>query len=153
VVGSPATARMSASKPGASLPFRLPTPQARAATLVRRPDAGAREGDPGSACRNLTYSLRLAKIHCKPVGSPRSCARRSGVPPNPGSIRCRHQYRCDQRELVKALGIYFRTVQRYIAAGDITPGLRTAGGHSRWSVDKVRQQLRELNERHSEERE
>jgi DNA-binding transcriptional MerR regulator len=55
-------------------------------------------------------------------------------------------------ELAKALGIHFRTVQRYIAAGDITPELRTAGGHTRWSVEKVRQQLRELNERRSKER-
>lgn len=50
-------------------------------------------------------------------------------------------------ELARSLGLSLRSVQRYIAAGHITPELTTPGGHHRWDVAKVREQLRELRKR------
>jgi DNA-binding transcriptional MerR regulator len=50
-------------------------------------------------------------------------------------------------ELAKALGLSLRSVQRYIAAGNITPELTTPGGHHRWDLDNVREQLREQRRR------
>lgn len=47
-------------------------------------------------------------------------------------------------ELARALGLSLRSVQRYIAARQITPELTTPGGHHRWIVDDVREQLRRL---------
>jgi hypothetical protein len=49
-------------------------------------------------------------------------------------------------ELARALGLSLRSVQRYVAARQITPELTTPGGHHRWDVDNVRKQLRELAE-------
>jgi DNA-binding transcriptional MerR regulator len=49
-------------------------------------------------------------------------------------------------ELAKELGLSLRTIQRYIAGGVITPEFRTAGGHTRWDLDSVREQLRKLHE-------
>lgn len=45
-------------------------------------------------------------------------------------------------ELARRLGLSLRTVQRYIAAGDLVPDLTTPGGQYRWDVDRVRQELR-----------
>jgi excisionase family DNA binding protein len=50
-------------------------------------------------------------------------------------------------ELAKALGLSLRSIQRYIAAGHITPELTTPGGHHRWNLDDVRNQLREQRRR------
>ena len=50
-------------------------------------------------------------------------------------------------ELAKALGLSLRSVQRYVAAGQITPELTTPGGHHRWDAEKVREQLREHRRR------
>jgi SLT domain-containing protein len=47
-------------------------------------------------------------------------------------------------ELARALGLSLRSVQRYIRAGYITPELTTPGGHHRWRLDDVREQLRQL---------
>lgn len=48
-------------------------------------------------------------------------------------------------ELARALGLSLRSVQRYIRAGLIAPELTTPGGHYRWDVDNVREQLRRLH--------
>lgn len=45
-------------------------------------------------------------------------------------------------ELARRLGVGFRTVQRWIAAGKITPTWTTPGGRYRWDLDDVRRQLR-----------
>jgi DNA-binding transcriptional MerR regulator len=43
--------------------------------------------------------------------------------------------------------LHVRTIQRYRAEGVITPEIETRGGHGRWDVEKVKQQLRELRHR------
>jgi DNA-binding transcriptional MerR regulator len=50
-------------------------------------------------------------------------------------------------ELARALGLHTRTIQRYRIEGVITPEIETAGGHARWDLEKVKQQLRELRRR------
>ncbi|MFD1527946.1 helix-turn-helix domain-containing protein [Pseudonocardia aurantiaca] len=50
-------------------------------------------------------------------------------------------------ELADALGVSLRSVQRYLADGKITPEHTTPGGHHRWDVDNVREQLRKLRNR------
>ena len=50
-------------------------------------------------------------------------------------------------ELARALGLHMRTIQRYRAEGLITPELETKGGHARWDVEKVKEQLRALRKR------
>ena len=50
-------------------------------------------------------------------------------------------------QLARALGLSISSIKRYIAAGQIKPELTTPGGHYRWSVESVRQQLRELQQR------
>lgn len=50
-------------------------------------------------------------------------------------------------ELARALGLSARSIQRYVHAGDITPEYVTPGGHYRWNVAKVLDQLHKLRER------
>ena len=47
-------------------------------------------------------------------------------------------------ELARALGLHTRTLQRYRAEGLITPEIESKGGHARWDVEKVKEQLRAL---------
>jgi excisionase family DNA binding protein len=47
-------------------------------------------------------------------------------------------------ELAKALSVSHRTIQRWIAAGTIEAEFRTVGGQYRFSIDKVRDQLRAI---------
>jgi excisionase family DNA binding protein len=47
-------------------------------------------------------------------------------------------------EAAKVLGISKRSIARWAAEGRITPDLRTPGGHMRWDVERLRQQLRDL---------
>lgn len=48
-------------------------------------------------------------------------------------------------QLARALGVSLRSVQRYIADGKIAAEHRTPGGHYRFDVDKVREQLRAID--------
>jgi DNA-binding transcriptional MerR regulator len=50
-------------------------------------------------------------------------------------------------ELARVLGLSPRSIQRYVTAGLIEPEFVTPGGHYRWDVEKVREQLRALRER------
>jgi len=50
-------------------------------------------------------------------------------------------------ELARELGLHSRTLQRYRAEGSITPELESRGGHARWDVEKVKEQLRALRQR------
>ena len=50
-------------------------------------------------------------------------------------------------QLARALGLSLSSIKRYISAGQIKPDLTTPGGHYRWNVESVRQQLRELQQR------
>ncbi len=50
-------------------------------------------------------------------------------------------------ELAKALGLSSRSIQRYVKAGMITPLYVTPGGHYRWSVTSVVEQLRKQRQR------
>lgn len=44
----------------------------------------------------------------------------------------------------RALGIDRSTLTRWAAAGVTKPAVRTAGGHMRWDLDQLRDQLAEL---------
>jgi DNA-binding transcriptional MerR regulator len=50
-------------------------------------------------------------------------------------------------EAAKALGISARSIARWAAEGRITPDLVTPGGHMRWDIENLRQQLRRLSQR------
>jgi DNA-binding transcriptional MerR regulator len=50
-------------------------------------------------------------------------------------------------ELARALGLHARTIQRYRSMGVLVPELESPGGHARWDIEKVKQQLRELRQR------
>jgi DNA-binding transcriptional MerR regulator len=50
-------------------------------------------------------------------------------------------------EAAKALGISARSIARWAAEGRITPDLVTRGGHMRWDIENLRQQLRRLSQR------
>jgi Predicted transcriptional regulators len=47
-------------------------------------------------------------------------------------------------ELARALGLSARTIQRYRQAGLIRPAEVSLGGHARWDVDDVREQIARL---------
>jgi excisionase family DNA binding protein len=50
-------------------------------------------------------------------------------------------------EAAKQLGVATRTLQRWASEGLVKPDLVTPGGHQRWDVEHLREQLRELQER------
>jgi DNA-binding transcriptional MerR regulator len=54
-------------------------------------------------------------------------------------------------ELARALGLHARTIQRYRTMGVLVPELESPGGHARWDVEKVKQQLRELRQRSNDD--
>ncbi|GAB2665267.1 hypothetical protein GCM10027271_25340 [Saccharopolyspora gloriosae] len=45
-------------------------------------------------------------------------------------------------DLARELGISTRTVARYVREGLLVPTEVTLGGHYRWDIDDVRQQIR-----------
>ncbi len=45
------------------------------------------------------------------------------------------------------LGVSQRTLQQWTADGLVKPDLWTPGGHARWDVDRLREELREKRER------
>ncbi len=47
-------------------------------------------------------------------------------------------------ELARALSLSKRTIQRYRSLGVLVPELESPGGHARWDVENVKQQLRDL---------
>lgn len=47
-------------------------------------------------------------------------------------------------ELARAFGLSARSIQRYRRDGLITPEIVSPGGHARWDIEKVRQQLLDL---------
>lgn len=50
-------------------------------------------------------------------------------------------------ELARALGLSGRTIQRYRREGVLKPEIASPGGHARWDIEKVKDQLRALQER------
>lgn len=50
-------------------------------------------------------------------------------------------------EAAKALGVARRTLQRWASNGVITPDLVTPGGHYRWDVARLREELRSKRQR------
>lgn len=50
-------------------------------------------------------------------------------------------------EAARELGIGRSTLARWWADGLVTPALVTAGGHARWDVEDLREQLRDLRQR------
>jgi len=49
-------------------------------------------------------------------------------------------------EAAKALGVSNRTLARWARDGRLTPTERTLGGHLRWDLDDLREQIRRLRE-------
>lgn len=47
-------------------------------------------------------------------------------------------------ELAEELGISPRTVARYVRSGLLRPTETTLGGHYRWDLDDVREQIKQL---------
>jgi DNA-binding transcriptional MerR regulator len=50
-------------------------------------------------------------------------------------------------DAAKAVGVDIRTLQRWVKNKIIKPHGYTAGGHMRWDVDRLRQELRDLQQR------
>jgi len=50
-------------------------------------------------------------------------------------------------ELAKALGVSVRAIQMWVEKGLIEPDYRTPGGHMRWDVDRLREELRNPSRR------
>ena len=50
-------------------------------------------------------------------------------------------------ELARALSLSRRTIQRYRSLGVLVPELESPGGHARWDIEKVKEQLRALRKR------
>lgn len=44
-------------------------------------------------------------------------------------------------EIAKAFGLAASTIRHYRAEGKITPSTQTPGGHARWDLEKVREEL------------
>jgi DNA-binding transcriptional MerR regulator len=55
-------------------------------------------------------------------------------------------------ELARALGLAPRTIQKYRQDGILTPDLESAGGHARWNIERVRDELRRLAAERREDR-
>jgi excisionase family DNA binding protein len=49
-------------------------------------------------------------------------------------------------DLARALGVDVSTVRRWVSSSKITPSLTTPGGHHRFDLSQVREQLRALAE-------
>ncbi|TDD92728.1 MerR family transcriptional regulator [Saccharopolyspora karakumensis] len=47
-------------------------------------------------------------------------------------------------DAAKAIGVDRRTLQRWAAEGVVEPALVTPGGHQRWDVDDLKEQLRKM---------
>ncbi|MTD56128.1 helix-turn-helix domain-containing protein [Amycolatopsis pithecellobii] len=47
-------------------------------------------------------------------------------------------------EAAAAIGVGRRTLSRWVQQGKVEPTLTTAGGHHRWDVEDLKQQLRNL---------
>jgi DNA-binding transcriptional MerR regulator len=50
-------------------------------------------------------------------------------------------------EAARAIGVGRATLARWWQDGLVTPDLVTAGGHARWDVDRLREQLRDLRKK------
>lgn len=46
-------------------------------------------------------------------------------------------------QAAKAIGVDRRTLQRWAAEGQVKPALVTPGGHHRWDVEELKDQLRQ----------
>lgn len=54
-------------------------------------------------------------------------------------------------EVAAELGLSRSSIARYATAGYITPEVTTPGGQYRWDLEKVREQLRAMNQRRRDE--
>lgn len=50
-------------------------------------------------------------------------------------------------EAARAIGVSTSTLTRWAHAGHVKPAQRTVGGHMRWDLDDLREQIRRLTER------
>lgn len=50
-------------------------------------------------------------------------------------------------EAARAVGVHVRTLQQWAQQGLVKPAGYTAGGHARWDVDDLLQQLRDQRQR------
>jgi len=47
-------------------------------------------------------------------------------------------------QAAEAIGVAHSTLARWWAEGTVTPALVTPGGHARWDLDELREQLRRI---------
>lgn len=45
-------------------------------------------------------------------------------------------------QAARELGVDIRSLQRWVKAGQLQPDYTTPGGHMRWDVDRLREELR-----------
>lgn len=50
-------------------------------------------------------------------------------------------------QAARALGMHVRTLQRWVRDGQIEPHAMTLGGHARWQVERLREELIEAAKR------
>ncbi|HVV73305.1 MAG TPA: helix-turn-helix domain-containing protein [Verrucomicrobiae bacterium] len=50
-------------------------------------------------------------------------------------------------DAARAIGVDRRTLQRWVSEGKVKPTLTTPGGHHRWDIDDLKDQLRKMNRR------
>ncbi len=55
-------------------------------------------------------------------------------------------------QAAKAVGVSVRSLQRWVADGQLEPDFLTPGGHARWDVERLRRELVELSKRRSRDR-
>jgi predicted site-specific integrase-resolvase len=55
-------------------------------------------------------------------------------------------------EAARAVGMHPATLQRWAAAGRLTPTEETIGGHLRWDVDQLREQVQRIKDARRAER-
>jgi DNA-binding transcriptional MerR regulator len=50
-------------------------------------------------------------------------------------------------DAARAVNVHPATLRRWAAAGEVTPADRTLGGHARWNIDTLREQIRAAREK------
>jgi len=70
-----------------------------------------------------------------------TCANMPNVPTAPDPSRL-----VSTTQAAKALGISQSTLSRWTKAGHVKPAQRTIGGHMRWDLDALREEVRKLTE-------
>jgi len=54
-------------------------------------------------------------------------------------------------DAARALSVSVQTLQRWVREGIVTPTATTAGGHHRWDVDDLREQVRKAAQQRAQD--